>query len=296
MKEEHEGTVFDDWVGLIKLCQTESEFRAYCLHELRALYAKRLAEHGITDNDQVIRDAALVASRLEVDGPSHTVILIDEFRDTDRHQWAMLDHLYPDASGRLMVMVGDPKQAIYRFRGADTAFYHNVRNTFVHESCWYLDTVYRSSESVVEGLNELFTDELPIGEEHGYRSLATGNLGSKGAPVVNDHNLAGFQWVDALTPERVVELTLCLLNHSRSQTRRIDEQILSERDLCILVQSRSTAQKIKRIGERQGLAFHYHSNSSIFTHALAREMVCILEAIANPDDLAVITTAPVSWA
>ena len=49
--------------------------------------------------------------------------------------------------------------------------------------------------------------------------------------------------------------------------------------------------KIKRIGERQGLAFHYHSNSSIFTHALAREMVCILEAIANPDDLAVITTA-----
>ena len=77
-EEEHEGTVFDDWVGLIKPCQTESEFRAYCLHELRALYAKRLAEHGITDNDQVIRDAALVASRLEVDGPSHTVILIDE--------------------------------------------------------------------------------------------------------------------------------------------------------------------------------------------------------------------------
>ena len=150
----------------------------------------------------------------------------------------------------------------------------------MQESCWYLDTVYRSTESVVEGLNELFTDELPIGEEHGYRSLATGNLGSKGALVVNDHNLAGFQWVDALTPERVVELTLCLLNHSRSQTRRIDEQILSERDLCILVQSRSTAQKIKRIGERQGLAFLLQQ-LSIFTHALAREMVCILEAIAN---------------
>ena len=290
-EEEHEGTVFDDWVGLIKPCQTESEFRAYCLRELRALYAKRLAERGITDNDQVVRDAALVASRLEANGPSHTVILIDEFQDTDRHQWAMLDQLYPDSPGRLMVMVGDPKQAIYRFRGADTTFYHNVRNTFAQEFCWYLETVYRSTESVVEGLNELFTEELPIGEEHGYRSLATGSLGSRGALVVNDHKLAGFQWVDTLTPERVVELTQCLLNHSRSQTRRIDQQILSEKDLCILVQSRSTAQKIKHIGERRGLAFHYHSNSSIFTRAVAREMVCILEAIANPDDLSAITTA-----
>ena len=290
-EEEHEGTVFDDWVGLIKPRQTESEFRAYCLRKLRALYAKRLAERGITDNDQVVRDAALVASRLETDGPSHTIILIDEFQDTDRHQWAMLDHLYPDAPGRLMVMVGDPKQAIYRFRGADTAFYHNVRKTFAQEFCWYLDTVYRSTESLVEALNELFTNELPIGEEHGYQSLATGNPGSKGPLVVNDHKLAGFQWVDGLTPERVVELTQCLLNQSVSQTRQIDQRILSERDLCILVQSRSTAKKIKHIGEREGLAFHYHSNTSIFTHAVAREMVCILEAIANPDDLAAITTA-----
>ena len=290
-EEKHSGTVFNDWVGLVKPCQIESEFRAYCLHELRALHKKRLVERGITDNDQVVRDAALVATRLEADGPSHTVILIDEFQDTDRHQWTMLDHLYPDAPGRLMVMVGDPKQAIYRFRGADTAFYHNIRNTFMQEFCWYLDTVYRSTASVVEGLNELFTDNLPIGEQLGYRSLATGNPGPKGPLMINDHKLAGFQWVDELTPERVVELTQCLLNQSHSQTKRIDRQILTERDLCVLVQYRSTAQKIKHIGERKGLAFHYHSNSSIFSRAIAREMVYVLEAVANPDDLAIITTA-----
>ena len=79
----------------------------------------------------MIRTAAEVAKRLKNERPKHTLILVDEFQDTDVHQWAMLDHLYPDEPDRFMVMVGDPKQAIYRFRGADTAFYHQIRRDFL---------------------------------------------------------------------------------------------------------------------------------------------------------------------
>ena len=88
----------------------EIEFRAYCLHLLRRLFRRRLNELGITDNDQVIRDAAEAAKQLDNERPKHTLILVDEFQDTDRHQWDMLDHLYPDESERLMVMVGDPNK------------------------------------------------------------------------------------------------------------------------------------------------------------------------------------------
>ena len=95
--------------------------------------------------------------------PKHTLILVDEFQDTDRHQWAMLDHLYPDEPERFMVMVGDPKQAIYRFRGADTAFYHQIRKRLPDQSLWYLDTVYRSSQTVVDGLNALFDGNYGVG-------------------------------------------------------------------------------------------------------------------------------------
>ena len=104
-------------IGILELIgpsDDEVKFRAYCLHQLREQLRLRLNELGISDNDQVIRDAAEVARRVDNERPTHTLILVDEFQDTDRHQWAMLDHLYPDEPQRLMVMVGDPKQAIYR--------------------------------------------------------------------------------------------------------------------------------------------------------------------------------------
>ena len=122
----------------------------------------------------MIRDAAEAAKQLDNERPKHTLILVDEFQDTDRHQWDMLDHLYPDESDRLMVMVGDPKQAIYRFRGADTAFYHQIRTTLPEQSLWYLDTVYRSAQTVVDGLNALFDDNCPVGKQLQYQPLEAG--------------------------------------------------------------------------------------------------------------------------
>ena len=61
--------------------------------------------------------------------------------------------------------------------------------------------------------------------------------------------------------------------------------------MCVLVQSRTTAQKIKQIGDQFGLAFHYQNKASIFSRRIAKEMVLILEAIANPDDLSSVTSA-----
>ena len=82
------GTGFDQWVALLKPLATERAFRSYCLHLFREAYRQRLSELGITDNDQIIRDAAWVAEHLASERPEHTLILVDEFQDTDRHQWS----------------------------------------------------------------------------------------------------------------------------------------------------------------------------------------------------------------
>ena len=290
-EEKFQGTVFDQWVELVKPSDIEVQFRAYCLYQLRQQFRRRLNELGITDNDQVIRDAAQVATRLANERPKHTLILVDEFQDTDRHQWAMLDHLYPDEPGRLMVMVGDPKQAIYRFRGADTAFYHQIRKSLPDQSLWYLDTVYRSSQTVVDGLNALFDGNCPVGRELQYHPLKAGRPNDIPPLTVNQEETGGFQWIDSLTPEAVVELTQSLLASGQQGSCRIGSQPISEQDICILVQSRTTAQKIKQIGERFGLAFHYQNKASIFSRRIAKEMVLLLEAIANPDDLSSVTSA-----
>ena len=290
-EDKFDGTVFDQWVELIRPSDDEVKFRSYCLHQLRDQFRLRLEELGITDNDQVIRDAAEVAKRVGSERPTHTLILIDEFQDTDRHQWAMLDNLYPDEPQRLMVMVGDPKQAIYRFRGADTTFYYQVRNILPDQRLWYLDTVYRSSQTMVDGLNALFDDNHPVGNVLRYQPLKIGRAVDIRPLTMNDTEAVGFHWIESLSPQTVVQLTLSLLAGGQNGSCRIGTRPVTEKDICVLVQSRTTAQKIKQLGGRFGLTFHYQNKASIFSQPIAREMVSVLEAIANPDDLSRVTSA-----
>ena len=59
-----------------------------------------------------------------------TVGLVDEFQDTDPVQWTIFSTVFADATGadgRCLVLVGDPKQAIYGFRGADITTYVAAR-------------------------------------------------------------------------------------------------------------------------------------------------------------------------
>jgi exodeoxyribonuclease V beta subunit len=59
----------------------------------------------------------------------YAIALVDEFQDTDPRQWAIFRRLFAepgageDAAPRALILIGDPKQAIYRFRGGDVATY-----------------------------------------------------------------------------------------------------------------------------------------------------------------------------
>jgi exodeoxyribonuclease V beta subunit len=80
------------------------------------------------------------------------VAIIDEFQDTDATQWKIFETLYA-TEGRLF-LVGDPKQAIYGFRGADVNAYLSAARQFEPLS---LSTNRRSTEQLVSVLNELYS-------------------------------------------------------------------------------------------------------------------------------------------
>ena len=81
----------------------------------------------------------------------YAVALIDEFQDTDRRQYEILAAAF---DGRPLFLVGDPKQSIYGFRGADLRTYLGAAADAV-DRCT-LGTNYRSSRQMVAGVNELF--------------------------------------------------------------------------------------------------------------------------------------------
>ncbi len=129
------------------------------------------------------RSGARLAHRLRSRFP---VALIDEFQDTDPVQAEIFKLIYESAdssevSGRLF-MVGDPKQSIYQFRGADVYAY--VAAARSAKSRLILDTNWRSVPGLVNAVNSMFSIQMPFWEprEIGYTRVNAGK--PAGNPLV----------------------------------------------------------------------------------------------------------------
>lgn len=132
-------------------------------------------------------------------------LIVDEFQDTDTAQWEMvkrgfLDPLPDVPTSNHVILVGDPKQSIYRFRGADIQNYTRARDEVVapyvangdqspepaaSSNRWFtLNKNYRSDEIVVEAINEISQDltmglDTPydhVSAHHTKRRLILGDL------------------------------------------------------------------------------------------------------------------------
>lgn len=119
---------------------------------------RKLRQRLFTYDDQLVRlrDAlvddvtgALARARLS---ERFTVVLVDEFQDTDPIQWQILFHTFHHRS--TLVLIGDPKQAIYGFRGADVGTYQAAVQ--VADDTAALTINYRSDAALVSAIDQLF--------------------------------------------------------------------------------------------------------------------------------------------
>lgn len=86
----------------------------------------------------------------------YAAAVIDEFQDTDALQWEIFQKLFFTGSMKALYLVGDPKQAIYRFRKADIYTYLSAKDFLGEESVYQLETNFRSSKPLIDALNFLF--------------------------------------------------------------------------------------------------------------------------------------------
>lgn len=100
-----------------------------------------------------LTSSQLLADKLFYEFP---VAFIDEFQDTDSLQWAIFSRIYQLSSAKRgnVVVVGDPKQAIYRFRGADVDTYLEARATI--NNSVELSANFRSHPQIMNFINQLF--------------------------------------------------------------------------------------------------------------------------------------------
>ena len=86
----------------------------------------------------------------------YRVALIDEFQDTDQIQYDIFSTIYKGAQDTAMFLVGDPKQAIYRFRGGDIHTYLKAKKDTHEDNRYTIKTNWRSHPKLISALNKLY--------------------------------------------------------------------------------------------------------------------------------------------
>ncbi|MDZ4184366.1 MAG: UvrD-helicase domain-containing protein, partial [Desulfuromonadales bacterium] len=127
--------------------------------------SKRKARQNLRTYDDLLSEVASAvttrsgAGLLQALQSSYQAILIDEFQDTDPIQYTIFSTLCPDAR-RTLFLIGDPKQAIYSFRGADIFTYLAATRHVEHH--YTLGINYRSAPALVDAVSSLFARGNPF--------------------------------------------------------------------------------------------------------------------------------------
>ncbi|MBA6363120.1 UvrD-helicase domain-containing protein, partial [Colwellia sp. BRX8-8] len=211
----------------------------------------------------------------------YPVALVDEFQDTDPLQFSILEAIYYHQSTAALYMIGDPKQAIYGFRGGDVFAYLSARKDCDQQ--WLMDTNWRSTPAMIAGYNRLFygeaiTDKVDVTQGNsrvfGYDIPYIPVKASPPALIkykaITDNALQFVHFVDEEAKKSVAQsfrpvmATWCaneIINLLAAPTNENNHK-LSSKDIAILVRDGAEARDIKQALEQANLATVFMSNLS----------------------------------
>ena len=245
----------------------------------------------------------------------YPIALIDEFQDTDAVQYRIFSRVYRPASvdqNQLgLIMIGDPKQAIYAFRGADIYTYLAAKQAV--DSVYSLATNYRSSAAMIQSVNRLFsTHEQPF-RVAGIPFVQVEDRGLAGRFVRDQQTQPALQFLfqhaaDTVTPKDYVQIMAeaCaghlhqLLLDGQQQKALIAGRGVRPKDVALLVTNFNQANRLKAALRARGIASVYLSDKgSVFETLEAHELLIVLNAVlANGDEYklrSALATGLVQW-
>ena len=260
------------------------------------------------------------------------VALIDEFQDTDPVQYRIFDRIYNVAGGdpdTCLLMIGDPKQAIYGFRGADIYTYLQARQG-VKERTYTLGKNFRSAKTMVAAVNRVFdhsdqhsrdgaflfgkgdTSPLPFQGVDANGTKRSWSIGGEVQPSLvfwthesgeedRDGNPKGIakgaataDVAETCASEIARLLTLGQAGQAGFALPDNPEDLepVAPKDIAILVNNRNEASAVRdALGRRRIKSVYLSDRDSVLTSRESKEILCWLRAFAEPRQLAYIRAA-----
>lgn len=220
--------------------------------------------------------------------------MIDEFQDTDSQQYAIFSKIYRDNPEKNtgFIMIGDPKQAIYRFRGADIFTY--LKASDEAQSRFELTKNYRSEKNLVDGVNALFDfPQSPfIYQNINFTAVDSRDdhlrfyLNGKAEPAYRFY-LTESDKVNKTEMAKICAISIQHWLKSAAENQAVFQnedtcKTLQPANIAVLVKNRYEAADVIQELQKLGIASVYLSDqSSVFDSHVAVELLRILKACLN---------------
>lgn len=228
------------------------------------------------------------------------VAMIDEFQDTDPQQYRIFRRIWRQQTDTALLLIGDPKQAIYAFRGADIFTYMRARGDV--SAHYTLDTNWRSAPGVVESVNQLFglSDNpfmfreipfLPVKSAPKNQGLRF-ELKGEDQPAMSFWLMPGVNVSAGEYQTFMAQLCAGQIRDWLSAGQRGDALLwrgeqarpVEASDITVLVRNRQEAALVRDALNALGIPSVYLSNrDSVFETPEAQELLWLLQAVLAPE-------------
>jgi exodeoxyribonuclease V beta subunit len=280
--------------------EAEADLRRRLASGVRAEVARRKRVRRVMDFDDLLvhlRDAlthpdtgpdaqARIRSR-------YSVVLVDEFQDTDPVQWDILRTAFHGHC--TLVLIGDPKQAIYGFRGADVATYLLATDSADRRAT--LGTNWRSDAPLVSALQTVLRDVAlgdprivvrDVGAEHTERRIAEAGapfrlrlIGRTGLPLTRA-GLVTAAGVRRRLADDIAADIVGLLSSDASVGAPGAARPIEPRDVAVLVKRNEDGRTVRDALHAAGVPVVLTGTSNVFASDGAREWLTLLAALEQP--------------
>ena len=248
--------------------------------------------------DQALRaDGSPARGRMSRRWP---IVMVDEFQDTDPVQWRVINHAFSGSS--TLVLIGDPKQAIYAFRGGDIHTYLEAVDSAGEKQT--MGTNWRSDSALVERLQTVLRGTqlgdprivvrdvaaehqgsrllgAPTNDPFRLRVVSRAAFGKKGDRVIGIDDLRAF-----IGRDLAVDIAALLASPAT-----FDGEPLEAGDIAVIVEKRKDARACFAALTDAGIPAVYTGDSDVFDSEACDDWLALLEVFDQPHRSGVVRAA-----
>lgn len=237
------------------------------------------------------RDSGLVKSLRK----KYPIAFIDEFQDTDPVQYSIFKSLYSNSEDQetSLFMIGDPKQAIYSFRGADIFTYLAAKKDADPDQVHSLTHNYRSSGPMIDSVNKVFsyTEEPFVIDDLEFNKarFPVQKNSAEHILIRNQEPVKALQFIYTTSHSKKVTDARQSLNRSvakeiavlLNESYKIDEKKVVQGNIAVLVRTHKQASDVQDELRSIGIKSVIRSKESVYQSREALELLQVLHAVAN---------------